>query len=81
MIIVRLEKEINQIDYRTLKYHADVKCEDAKEALKSAKEGLVRNWRFIDSYDVSSMNYTTYKILYVVNEYQAVKPMWAVNKI
>lgn len=81
MIIVRVEKEINSKDYRTLKYHADVKCEDAKEALKAATEGLVKNWRFIDSYDTSSISYTTYKVLYVVNEDQAVKPMWAVNKI
>jgi hypothetical protein len=60
-------------------HHADVIAPTWNSALKAAKEGRVRNWRRIDSFDTSDSNYCYYKYLYVVHESEQERPMIALT--
>ncbi|KKU51698.1 MAG: hypothetical protein A3H69_00810 [Candidatus Sungbacteria bacterium RIFCSPLOWO2_02_FULL_47_9] len=44
-------------------HHADVVSRNHHLALKAAKEGRVRNWRWIDTFDTASKDYRTYELL------------------
>lgn len=54
--------------------HADVIAPHWATALRAAREGRVRNWRAIDSFDRSDRTYTEYEFLYAVDPDQARLP-------
>jgi len=59
-------------------HHADVVAPHWATALKAAKEGRVRNWRWIDTWDSSDEAYEEYEYLYPVEPGNA---PWHQNKI
>lgn len=53
----------------TYYHHADVMASTWWQALQAAKEGRVKNWRWIDRFDEDcSKDYTEYEYLYRVSE-------------
>jgi hypothetical protein len=49
-------------------FHADVIAPNWWTALRAAKQGRVRNWRWIDTFDRSSTTYCRYVFLYRLDE-------------
>lgn len=52
-------------------HHADVIARDRQGAMRAAREGRVRNWRWIDSFDTADKTYTHYEFLYRLDESEA----------
>ena len=55
-------------------HHADVISTHYQTALKAARDGLIRNWRWVDTYDTSDETYVDYEYLYVVDWDRADRP-------
>ncbi len=55
-------------------HHADVVAPNRHSALKSAKQGGVYNWRWVDTFDTASEDYIEYRFLYRVSEDEAKRP-------
>ena len=55
-------------------FHADVVASSGALALKAAREGRVRNWRWIDTFDTAPKDYSRYELLYCVDAKNAKQP-------
>ena len=73
-MIVRIRKCFGVSGGANYYYHADIICKNKKEAMASAKKGLVHNWRWIDTFDTCFASYVKFVMLGSIEEYQAINP-------
>jgi hypothetical protein len=55
-------------------WHADVVAPHWATALKAARDGKIKNWRYIDHFDKSTHKYKYYEYLYKVDGRDAQRP-------
>jgi hypothetical protein len=61
--IVRIRKGTAIAGGRHHYYHADIIAPNWSAAMKAAREGRVKNWRHVDSFDRSAEAYTYFTVL------------------
>ena len=79
-IIVRIRRESGCKGGSNHYHHADVICKSKKEALEAAKDGRVRNWRWIDRFDKASKTYEHFEVLYTLKANEATNPHRPISK-
>jgi hypothetical protein len=66
--IFRVRKLSGQAGGSHFYHHADIIAPTWQKAIKAAKAGRVRNWRWVDSYDSNETDYENFQFLYRVRD-------------
>jgi hypothetical protein len=72
--IFRIRKYCGRKGGSNYYYHADVIGYRSSTVLKAAQENRIKNWRWVDTFDVSKEDYCHYEVLYVLNKKEAKLP-------
>jgi hypothetical protein len=73
-IVVRVRRYSGTKGGPNYYHHADIITTSEEEALLAAREGRIRNWRWIDTYDISENDYKRFEVLETIDFEGAKKP-------
>mgnify|MGYP003425740218 FL=1 len=73
-MIVRIRRHSGKAGGENYYHHADIICNNYREALRACSENRVKNWRWIDTFDTCEKDYVRYEVSYRVSEESARNP-------
>ena len=79
--IFRIRRYTGVKDGPNYYHHADIIETHHMKALAAARQGRVNNWRWIDTYDISSEDYEEFEYLYLVDDSEAKRASKPLEKI
>ncbi len=74
-MIVRVRRHSGDAGGRNHYHHADIICKNKRDAWLACRNGIVSNWRWIDSFDTCDRSYVRYEVMYEVSEESSKNPM------
>jgi hypothetical protein len=72
--IYRVRRYSGQKGWSNYYHHADIITPHWSKAMSAAKRGFIKNWRWIDTFDVSDKDYESFELLGAVTREQSEKP-------